>query len=246
MQENEVKNVENEEKKSKLAGVGKYFKGLGYDFIQSFKYNNMKLAGLLIAVPGAIFGFFLTFHTTVVGDISTIATDGTSYMADISGFALFLMMLLGILNIFTGFSVMNKKNLGTVILATVTSALMVAAGVIYFVIVFRWMAGVNAYYNNLDNAMTAIRNAGYSGTDEQLLSYTRPFLIRTEGTDLIEPLTNKDWFVYSIPAGKRISEYFNVDYVMSLGSVGLCIVSAVVGVIFAFKNYDRNYEKVDR
>lgn len=225
MQENEKQVQEQQEVKQQNFFV-KYLKGIGYDIIQSFKYNNMKLAGLLILIPGAIFGFFLTFHTTVVNNITVDTTNGQSYMTDLSGLMLFLMMLFGILNIFTGFSVMNKKNLGSVILALITSIIMIVAGIIYFVIVFRWMGGVNDYYAQLDKVVLE------TGRDANTV---KPLL-----------LEGGEYYVYAIPAAKRVSEFFSIDYVLSLGSVGLCMVSSVVGIIFGFKNYDRNYEKVDR
>ena len=232
MQENK------QEKKENV--IVKHLKGIGYDFIQSFKYNNMKLAGLLLLIPGAIFGFFLTFHTHVVNDITVDATNGGSYMVDLSGLMLFLMMLFGILNIFSGFSVMNKKNLGSVILALVTSIIMVVAGVFYFVIVFRWMGGVNAFYGRLDEVLKATGGAYDEQTARQFL------MLDGNGNEVIEPITGQSWYVFAIPAAKRVSAYFNVNYVMSLGSIALCIVCSIVGIILAFKNYDRNYEKVDR
>lgn len=225
MQENE-KQVQEQQEVKKQSFFVRYLKGLGYDFIQSFKYNNMKLAGLLILIPGAIFGFFLTFHTTVVNNITPTATNGQAYLTDLSGLMLFLMMLFGILNIFTGFSVMNKKNLGSVILALITSVIMIAAGTIYFVIVFKWMGGVNTYYAQLDKV---VEETG------KPVNEIKPLL-----------LEGKQYYVYAIPAAKRVSEFFSIDYVLSLGSVGLCMVSSIVGIIFGFKNYDRNYEKVDR
>ena len=252
MQENKVESVENvevessqakvEEKKSVGKFIAGYFKGMGYDFIQSFKYNNMKLAGLLILIPGAIFGFFLTFHTTVVNDIIVNATDGTNYMTDLSGFMLFLMMLFGILNIFTGFAAMNKKNLGSVVLATITSVIMIVSGILYFVIVFRWMSGVNTYYNQVDSFVAKLKEVGC--TETNLEAYAKKFILKSAGTETV--WTNQNWYIYAIPAGKRISEYFNFEYVLSLGSVALCMVCSVAGCALGFKNYDRNYQKVDR
>ena len=248
MQDNEVKSVEEvveTPQKAQKKGAGQflknYFGGIWYDFIQSFKYNNMKLAGLLILIPGAIFGFFLTFHVQVVNDITVKATDGTNYMTDLSGFMLFIMMLFGILNIFSGFSVMNKKNLGSVILATVTSVVMIVAGIFYFVIVFRWMGAVNTYYKQLDRLVSELDAVGC--TEFDIEAYARGYILSGKGA---EPWTGVDWFIYAIPAGKRISEYFNFEYVMSIGSVALCMGCSVAGCALGFKNYDRNYQKVDR
>ena len=49
---------------------GKYISRVWKDFIASFRYNNMKLAGWLIAVPGIFIGFFLKWHAPVVKELS--------------------------------------------------------------------------------------------------------------------------------------------------------------------------------
>ena len=41
---------------------GKYLKGVAVDFVNSFKYNNMKAAAIFIALPGIFLGFFLSSH----------------------------------------------------------------------------------------------------------------------------------------------------------------------------------------
>ena len=104
--------------KTGLKAFGRWIKYIFVDFINSFKYNNMKLAGLLILIPGAIFGFFLNFHALTVRDINLTTTKGDLYngMFDYSGLVLFGLMLVCILNIFAGFSLMNKKNKGSVII----------------------------------------------------------------------------------------------------------------------------------
>lgn len=134
----------------------KYLSNVLYDFRTSFKYNNMKLAGLLIAVPGVFLGFFLGWHGDVVGKLSY---DGKSYFDeefniinpgsllkpfDFSGVVLFLMILFGILNIFTAVSVSSKKNLGSVVLATITTSLVVICGALYIFCVFYYLTLVDA------------------------------------------------------------------------------------------------------
>lgn len=41
---------------------GKYLKGVAVDFVNSFKYNNMKAAAIFVALPGIFLGFFLSSH----------------------------------------------------------------------------------------------------------------------------------------------------------------------------------------
>ncbi len=58
-----------------LKMFGNYLKFVVRDFIASFKYNNMKLAGWLIAIPGIFIGFFLEYHYYAVAKMSFIVTD---------------------------------------------------------------------------------------------------------------------------------------------------------------------------
>ncbi len=191
-----------------LKMFGKYLKGVGYDFITSFKFNNMKLPGWLIALPGVLIGFFLMFHAPVIKSFGWTARqfDGSgivtvSYLDfDFSGIVLFLLMLFGILNIFTAASVMKKKNLGSVITATITTFVIVVCGALYLFLIF--------YFKNLvDNGSVTILG------------------------DNNEPLERLD---------------FDINYIMSILSVVISMVSSVAGVVLGFIFYDRTYEKVDR
>ena len=66
--------MENKEQKTNpflkaLKALGHYFKFVFVDFFASFKYNNMKLPAILIALPGILIGFFLSFHIPTVKSI---------------------------------------------------------------------------------------------------------------------------------------------------------------------------------
>ena len=123
--------------------LGQYFKGMMLDFISSFKYNNMKLAAILVAIPGVFLGFFLTFHATVVNQIVYTLEDGTLYKMpfDFTGLVLFILMLFGILNIFGAVTMSGKKNLGSVIVCTITSSIIIIAGALYLYALFTFMSG---------------------------------------------------------------------------------------------------------
>lgn len=150
--ENKDKNVE---KSSESVFVrffkclGRYFKNLGIDFVTSFKYNNMKLPGLLVCVPGVFLGFFLVFHAPVVKSITfqSLAYE-SGYYKDITfdptAILLFILILAGILNIFTGVSMMGKKNLGSVVLATITSSVILIVGVVYIIYLMIFVSGVTS------------------------------------------------------------------------------------------------------
>ena len=96
IQADSSREVKEEAKKNFFQILLGYLKGILWDFVQSFKYNNMKLAGLLIIIPGAIFGFFLYYHALVVRQVVFISTLGSNYYGtpDISGLLLFIQDLL--------------------------------------------------------------------------------------------------------------------------------------------------------
>lgn len=226
--------VKDETKKNFWQILLSYIKGIGFDFIQSFKYNNMKLAGLLIIIPGAIFGFFLYYHSVVVRSMSFTSTLGTKYYGtpDITGLLLFIMMLFGLLNIFTGFGLMSKKNLGSLIVVVFTSTIMVACGIVYFILVKNYFQGVNNYFDQLNANIESLKAAGVA---------------EDKATDLAKQLaleSTSKYFIYGIPMSNKTE--FSNNFVMSLGSVALCIVCAILGVVLGFINYDRTWEKADR
>ena len=189
-----------------LKMFGSYLARVWKDFIASFKYNNMKLAGWLIAVPGVFIGFFLQWHAPVVKqmaftwseiDESTFEVINHNEIGfDYTGIILFVLMLAGILNIFGAASVIGKKNLGSVVRATIFSAIIVIAGVAYLYAIFFYQSLVDQHKIN-----TGVEN---------------------------------------------FSIWSNTDYLMSIISIILSMVSAIAGCILGFIKYDRTYEKVDR
>lgn len=296
-----------------------YLKNLAYDFIQGFKYNNMKLPGILVAIPGLLIGFFIGFHAPVVNELEysyfsddslgtfeivkdtteaaahtfdfeyTIdgkkfevtmkktekldnVTDGaykvyagrytpevisgeyelddfetlyvdffssstanfvykldgksadttvvlTTAIADVeantstvdfsvraekailpfdySAICFFLLMLFGILNVFTAFSMMNKKNLGSVVAATVTTAGIVICGVLYISAIF-------IYFNSLS----------------------------INGGPIVRQDTNP-WV-------------WDLNKIMALISISVSMLTSITGVVMGYIFFDRTYEKVDR
>lgn len=296
-----------------------YLKNLAYDFVQGFKYNNMKLPGILVAIPGLLIGFFIGFHAPVVNELGyeyftddkigtfeivkdttsaaahtfnfeysiedkTIevsmkktaelsnVTDGaykvyagkytissisgdyaeddfetfyidffssatanfvyklkdksadttvvlTTAIADVeantstvdfsvrvsksiipfdySAICFFLLMLFGILNVFTAFSMMNKKNLGSVIAATITTAGIVICGVLYISAIF-------IYFNSLS----------------------------INGGPIVRQDTNP-WV-------------WDLNKIMALISISVSMLTSVAGIVMGYIFFDRTYEKVDR
>ena len=148
----EVPQKENKAKKA-LKALGKYFKEVWLNFLEGFKYNNLKLAALLVAVPGLFIGFFLGFHSDCVTYIDfALDNQGNYYVFsfDFSAMCLFILMLAGILNIFSALSLSNKKNLGSVIKCLLGTTIIVIAGILYLVCIFVYMDAVNSGAKNVD------------------------------------------------------------------------------------------------
>lgn len=135
--------------------LGRYFKNVFLNFVESFKYNNMKLAAILVAIPGLLLGFFLNFHYEIViklaytyvrVDESTLTMykqQAPGMPFDYSGIVLFALMLFGILNIFSAVGMSGKKNKKSVILATVLTALIIVCGIMYLYAIFYCLYLVN-------------------------------------------------------------------------------------------------------
>ena len=65
----EVPQKENKFAKA-MKAFGKYLKFVFVDFFNSFKYNNMKLAAILFAMPGILLGFFMFAHVPTIRNVT--------------------------------------------------------------------------------------------------------------------------------------------------------------------------------
>ena len=179
----------------------KFFKDLWFDFLASFKYNNMKLSGILICVPGVLLGFFILFHYNIISNLAFpvewVNENGIivpkPVVKDLSALFYFGLTICGTLNLFTGVTVMGKKNLGSVIGATVTSGLMIIFAVCYLYLIFMSLG------YQMSGQVTAVKPINIAG----------------------------------------------IDFIMVMISVGVSVISSVLGVLLGFKNYDRTYNKRD-
>ncbi len=132
MNENQEMIAQNkDEKKAKKfwAVVKSYCANLWLGIRDSFRYNPCKLAGILVALPGLFIGFFLGFHST----ITFLVAEGESNYA---GLLMFLLVLFGCVNIFNGFTLISKRNLGTVITSSVCSLIITVCGIIWIERIF--------------------------------------------------------------------------------------------------------------
>lgn len=112
--------------------IAALFYGLGLDiavwavdFANSIKRNPSKGAGLLIASTGVFIGFLLVFHIAALYQLSGSVKIGY--------FCLFVLVMAGSVNIFSAMNVINKKSLGSSIMTTIVSTIVVVAGIFYIV-----------------------------------------------------------------------------------------------------------------
>ena len=170
-----------EEVPKKENKVGKAFKNFGTYLklivktqIESFKYNKMKLPGLMLAIGGILIGLFLSAHaatikqlTFTVSTVETSTANGVTTLVkkvgmlegmpfDYTGIVIFALMLLGILNIFIALSVSNKQNLGSVVSATIITVIMIGLSIAYVYAVMYFKSSVESGAIKLDT------NAGYA------------------------------------------------------------------------------------
>ena len=204
-------------KESKIAKAfktfGHYVKMVIITTLESYKYNKMKLPGVLLGIGGIIIGLFLNYHaqtikqlTYTVSEVSTIEQlDGTIRMIkytglvdgmpyDYTGTVIFVLMLLGILNIFIALNITNKQNLGSVVSATVITILMIALTGAYIYAILFFKQSVDADIIKLDKL------AGYH--------------------------TN-----------------FEASYMVSMVVLVVACVLSVIACILGFIHYNRAYEK---
>jgi uncharacterized membrane protein YidH (DUF202 family) len=150
----EVPQKENAFKKI-LKTLGKYFKEVWLNFLEGFRYNNMKLPAILVAIPGIFIGFFLGLHSEVVTYIDYALdaqrTEFYVFSFDFSAMCLFILMLAGILNIFSALQMSGKKNLSSVIKALIGTTIIVVAGILYLIAVFVYMNMINSGVKELES-----------------------------------------------------------------------------------------------
>ena len=124
---------------------GKYLKTVGKSIVESFKYNKMKLPAFMLGIGGIIIGLFLTVHAATIKQLTftysyvkdeagelvkyTAMLPGMPY--DYTGIVIFILMLLGILNIFIALAFNSKQNKGSVVSATIITLVMIGLTVAY-------------------------------------------------------------------------------------------------------------------
>ncbi|MDY5982622.1 MAG: hypothetical protein SPJ17_02825 [Anaeroplasma sp.] len=124
---------------------GKYLKTVGLSIIESFKYNRMKLPAFMLGIGGILIGLFLSVHAATIKQLtytySYVTTESgelVKYTAmlpgmpyDYTGIVIFILMLLGILNIFIALAFNSKQNKGSVVSATIITLVMIGLTIAY-------------------------------------------------------------------------------------------------------------------
>lgn len=149
----------------------RWLKNLFLDIRSSFIYNNMKLPAILIGIPGVLLGFFITKHREIINQLSFFKNESYYLSAvqrvgheasiviyqdyDFSAVCFFVLMLLGILNLFTATSISKKKNLGSVVTATVSTVLMIIVVAVYMLYIFVALSyQSDGFINNASGSMS--------------------------------------------------------------------------------------------
>lgn len=91
------------------------------DWIETFKRNKIKIAALLIMIPGVFIGFLLDY------EIDSVYSLGVK----VAPVCMFILVLCGYINIFEGFQLIGKKNLGTIIIISVLTLVLIICGILY-------------------------------------------------------------------------------------------------------------------
>jgi len=97
--------------------------------VDSFRYNPCKLPGILILLPGVFIGFFLGIHCKV----QFFVMEGEY---NFSGLFMFVLVLMGCVNIFNGVTLMSKRNLGTVVTSLICSLVIAVVGILWIQRIF--------------------------------------------------------------------------------------------------------------
>lgn len=157
VEESAAPKMKSDERYTKLGFFGTLKRGfvnLFLDMRASFIYNKMKLSALLIGVPGVLLGFFITFHYNVISKLTFLPSPDTPHTGltiyntttsgnDYSAICFFVLMLLGILNLFTAVACSGKKNLGSVVTATVSTGFMLILTIVYYMYILTSISYIN-------------------------------------------------------------------------------------------------------
>lgn len=134
---------------------GKYIKAVFKSLIESFQYNKMKLPALLLAIGGVLIGLTLSVHAATIKQLtfvySTASADGLTKTTqllpgmpyDYTGIVVFLLMLLGIINIFIALNFSSKQNIGSVVTGLAITLVMIGLTAAYIYAIFYFRDAVN-------------------------------------------------------------------------------------------------------
>ena len=105
----------------------------------------MKLPAFMLGIGGILIGLFLSVHAATIKQLTytysyvveesgqlvkyTAMLPGMSY--DYTGIVIFILMLLGILNIFIALAFNSKQNKGSVVSATIITLVMIGLTIAY-------------------------------------------------------------------------------------------------------------------
>ncbi len=108
---------------SVIKGIGKGLYQIGFDFIDSFKVKPWKICTILFMIPAIFIGLFLgTHYDAIIGLNDNYAE---------SGFILFLIIMLGCINIFNALGFSSKRNTFMAVFSTIIALCSIACAAWY-------------------------------------------------------------------------------------------------------------------
>lgn len=131
MQNNEELKTQNEEQitapvkveKSSKVLKSKFLQNLKYDLYGAFILKPWNISLILLLIPGLFLGLFMGYHIDAIHKLPV------EY--DMTAFYLFILILLGCISMFSGFSFSSKRSIGHAIFGVIISALLITFALLY-------------------------------------------------------------------------------------------------------------------
>lgn len=125
-----------------------FLSNLKYDLESAFVVKPWNISTILLLVPGLLIGLFMGSH------IDAIHRLPSGYEA--TAFYLFVLILLGCVSIFSGFSFAAKRSRFHSIFTIIVSLLMIVFGALYLMSFFQYAAVANPRSFKITDAMLSI------------------------------------------------------------------------------------------
>lgn len=115
--------------------LGRGLHQIGFDFVDSFRARPWKICTILFMIPAIFIGLFLgTHYDAIIGLTEEYGQ---------SGFILFLIIMLGCINIFNALGFNSKRNMFMAIFSTVITIIAILCAAWYTLLLIQAKAEIN-------------------------------------------------------------------------------------------------------